>query len=255
VVERARLVIGADGRHSIIARKVQAPVYNAKPTLACWYYTYWSGVRAEGIEMLELGGRAAGLIPTNDGLVALPVAVPARELPAFRADVEGSYLRTIEASPPLAARVRAGRREEPFRAMADVPNFFRKPYGPGWALVGDAGYHKDPITAQGITDAFRDAEALAEALDVGLGGRRPLDEALAEYERRRNEAAMPMYEYTCELAALEPPPPDVRALLAALRGNRADTERFLGTIAGTVPIAEFFAPENSERILAGADAA
>jgi flavin-dependent dehydrogenase len=251
VSERARLVIGADGVRSIVARTVRAAAYHAKPTLACWYYTYWSGIRAEGIELLDLGGRAGAVIPTNDGLVCLPVAVPHRELHAFRADLEGHYLQTIGRSPALAERVRAGRREQPFRAMADVPNLFRKPHGPGWALVGDAGYHKDPVTAQGISDAFRDAETLVEAVDAGLGGRRPLDEALAEYEQRRNGAALPMYDYTCELAALEPPPPELEALFAALRGNQADTDRFLGTITGTVSIPGFFAPANIERILTG----
>jgi flavin-dependent dehydrogenase len=251
VLEEARVVIGADGLHSIVARAVQAPAYHAQPTLACWYYTYWSGVRVDGIEMHDLGpGVGAALIPTHDGLVGVPVVVAYEHFHEFRTNVEANYLRAIDLAPRFAERVRAGRREEPFRAMADVPNFFRKPYGPGWALVGDAGYHKDPITAQGISDAFRDAEALTEAIDAGLSGRRTLDQALAEYEQGRNEAAMPMYEYTCELATLEPPPPAMQALLAALRGNQADTERFLGTIAGTVSIQEFFAPENTQRILA-----
>ncbi|MDP8924512.1 MAG: NAD(P)/FAD-dependent oxidoreductase [Chloroflexota bacterium] len=255
VADEARLVVGADGRHSIVARAIKAPEYDAKPTLACWYYTYWSGIRVDGIEMHDLGGRAAGLIPTNGDLVCIPVVVAYEHFHEFRADVEGSYLQTIDLSPSLAERIRAGRREEPFRAMSDVPNFFRKPYGPGWTLVGDAGYHKDPVTAQGISDAFRDAEALTDAIDAGLGGRRPLEEALAEYEQRRNEAAIPMYEYTCELAALAPPPPEMQALFAALRGNQDDTNCFLGTIAGTVPILEFFAPSNLERIMAGAHTA
>ena len=101
-----------------------------------------------------------------------------------RADIERHFLAALDLAPDLAERVRAGRRAERFRGTADLPNFFRRPYGPGWALVGDAGYHKDPITAQGITDAFRDAELLAEAIDDGFAGRRPLAEALADYERR-----------------------------------------------------------------------
>jgi 2-polyprenyl-6-methoxyphenol hydroxylase-like FAD-dependent oxidoreductase len=251
VLERARLVIGADGLHSLVARTVQAPAYNTRPTLACWYYTYWSGVQVDGIEMVDLGERVAGVVPTNDGLTCIAVAVAHRHFHEFRTDVEGNYLSTLDLAPRLAERVRAGQREERFRAMSDLPNLFRKPYGPGWALVGDAGYHKDPITAQGISDAFRDAEALAEAIDAGLSGRCALDTALAEYEQRRNAAAMPMYDYTCELAAIEPPSPEMQALFLALRDNQEDTNRFLGTIAGTVSPLEFFAPENLERILAG----
>ena len=148
--------------------------------------------------------------------------------------------------------MRAGRRAEHFRGTADLPNFFRKPYGPGWALVGDAGYHKDPITAQGISDAFRDAELLTEAIDDGFAGRRPLPEALADYEHRRNETVMPLYEFTCQLAALQPPPLELQQVLAALHRNQEQADRFLGTVAGTFPIPELFAPDNLDRIIGGA---
>jgi len=135
---------------------------------------------------------------------------------------------------------------------ADLPYFFRRPYGPGWALVGDAGYHKDPSTAQGISDAFRDAELAADAIDAGLAGSQPMETALAAYESRRNDAAMPMYEFTHHLASYEPPPPEMQQLFHALVGNQEQTNRFLGLIAGTTPFAEFFAPENVGAILAGA---
>lgn len=115
--------------------------------------------------------------------------------------------------------------------------------------MGDAGCHKDPITAQGITDAFRDAELLANALDDGFSERRPLDEALADYEQQRNAEAMPIYELTCQLATLEPPSPERQQLFAALRGHQEETNRFIGCIIGTVPIPEFFSPENIRRIL------
>src|SRR5262249_45345115 len=131
----------------------------------------------------------------------------------------------------------------------DLPNFFRRPYGPGWALVGDAGYHRDPITAFGISDAFRDAELLAEAVAAGLSGRRLLDEALADYEQRRNEAAMPLYELTCQFAPPHPPPPDQQALFAALARDPEQTNRFLGVMSGSIPRAEFFSPENIGRIM------
>jgi 2-polyprenyl-6-methoxyphenol hydroxylase-like FAD-dependent oxidoreductase len=119
-------------------------------------------------------------------------------------------------------------------------------------LVGDAGYHKNPITAEGITDAFRDAEFLAEALDDGFSGRTQPEVALAEYERKRKEAVMPVYRLTCDLARLEPPPEDMQKLMAALRGNEVQTGRFIGTIAGTVPVPEFFSPENVKRLMTSA---
>jgi 2-polyprenyl-6-methoxyphenol hydroxylase-like FAD-dependent oxidoreductase len=137
--------------------------------------------------------------------------------------------------------------------VTNLPNFFRKPFGPGWALVGDAGYHKDPITAQGISDALVSAEMLAEALDSGLSGRQPLHEALEGYQLQRDAAFMPMYDLTVQLAGLEPPSPPMQQLYRALRGNQPEIQRFLGTVEGTVSIPEFFASENLERIRTGAD--
>ena len=152
-------------------------------------------------------------------------------------------------APPLAERVHDGRREERFAGSGFLPNFFRRPYGAGWALVGDAGYHKDPVTAQGITNSFSHAEMLAEALDEGFSGRREMEKALADYERRRNEEVLPMFEHTCQLAGLEPPPSEMLHLLNALRDNLHETGRFLGTVTGTVPIQEFFSPDNINRVV------
>jgi flavin-dependent dehydrogenase len=249
VFERARIVIGADGMHSIVAREVCAPAYNVKPPLACWYYTYWSGVQLTGVEYYVRAGRSFGAIPTNDGLVCIPIAWTREEFAAYRANIETNYLKTLELAPGLAARVREGTRAERFYGTADVPHFFRQSHGPGWALVGDAGYHKDPITAQGISDAFHAAELLSEAVDDVLSGRRDEQEALADYQRRRDDAVMAMYDFTCQLATLDPPPPDLQALLGALRENQPETDRFLGMIAGTVSIPEFLSDENRRRIL------
>ncbi len=251
VEERARLVIGADGMHSFVARSVQAPSYNEKPATNCGYYTYWSGVPVRDFEVFVRERCAFGAFPTNDGLTLIVVGRPHDDFTTIRTDIEGNYLRAIDLAPSLAERVRSGKREERFVGTADLPYFYRKPYGPGWALVGDAGYHKDPTTAEGISDAFRDAELLAEAVDAGISGRQPLEEALAAYERARNEATAAIYDFTYHLASYEPPPPEMQHLLHALAGNQAQTNRFLGLIAGTTPFPEFFAPENVQRILAG----
>jgi flavin-dependent dehydrogenase len=251
VTETARVVVGADGMHSLVARAVQAPIYNARPAAACYYHSYWSGVPLAGIEVYRRDRVLIVLFPTNDRRVGLTVGWPHAAFDAVRADVERHYLAALDLVPALAERVRAGRREERFAGTADLPNFFRRPYGPGWALVGDAGYHRDPFLAHGISDAFRDADLLAEALDDGFAGRRPLDEALAAYESRRNQAALPLYELNYQAARLEPAPPTLLALRAALRDNLAETARYFGVNAGTVPVAEFFAPDNLQRILSG----
>jgi 2-polyprenyl-6-methoxyphenol hydroxylase-like FAD-dependent oxidoreductase len=250
VREKARVVIGADGQHSVVARAVQAPTYNEHPVLECGYYSYWSGLPVSGMELYLREQRAILALPTNDNLTMLLVGVPIAEFPAFRTDIEGNYFKTLALVSGLADRVRQGKREERFRGTADLRNFFRKPYGPGWVLVGDAGYHKDPVTAQGISDAFRDAELLATVLDEGWSGRQALETALTDYEQQRNAAVLPMYEFTLRLADLgTPPPPETQQLFAALRGNQEETNRFFGTIAGTVSIPEFFARENIQRII------
>jgi hypothetical protein len=119
----------------------------------------------------------------------------------------------------LEGPFRGAARIERVRGTSDLRNFFRHAYGGGWALVGDAGCHKDPILGQGISDAFRSAEWLADAVQVGLSGARPLNEALEEYQRSRDEKLTPMYELSCSHAMLEPPSPETLALYQALRTN------------------------------------
>lgn len=252
VTEEASIVIGADGLHSLVARSVQAETYNVQPTLTCAYYSYWSDVPVDGVELFSRPGRMIAAGATNDGQTLIIVYWPTSLFHEVRANIEAKFLEALGLAPGLAQRVREGRRSERFRGTSDLRNYFRRPHGPGWALVGDAGYHKDPITAQGITDAFRDAELLTEAIDAGFSGRRSLPDALKDYERQRNEAVTPIYEMTCQFAALQPPPPEMQQLFAALRGNQEEADRFIGTIAGTVPIPEFFAPENLGRIISGA---
>jgi flavin-dependent dehydrogenase len=256
VEERARIVVGADGPRSLVARSVQAPMYDTRSSQTCNYYSYWSGIPMRGVELYPRDGLFIVAMPTNDGLTFVGVMRPITEFHAARADVETHHRRAMEEhAPELAARVAAGRREERFVGTADNGHFLRTSFGPGWALVGDAGYHKDPITAQGISDAFRDADLLAEAIDAGLSGRRALDDALSDYQRRRDEAIMPMYEMTYQLASLAPAPPEMQALTEALRGNQTETDRFLGTVAGTTPIPAFYAPDNLNRIVGLARAA
>ena len=249
VTERGRLVIGADGMHSMVARSVGASQYNTRPPLQGTYFTYWSGVAIEGVEYYVREHRAVYGWMTNDGLALIGVNWTGKDFPAVRTDVEASYHDVLRAcAPAVAERVRSGRREGRWVGGA-TPNFFHRASGPGWALVGDAGYTKDPCTAQGISDAFRDAEILADAVDAGLAGRQPPEESLVGYERRRNEIATPFYEFTCQLAPFDPPSPEMLQLYSALHGNQSEIDRFCGVIAETVSVADFFAPSNVERII------
>ncbi len=250
VTERARIVIGADGQHSMVARSVGAETYSEQPTTTCGYYSYFSGIDCEGIEVY-LRDRPAFLLAyaTHYGLTCVATQVPIEQFPAFREDIERAFMERMELAPELAERVKGGKREERFLGSADLPGFFRKPYGPGWALVGDAGYHKDPISARGISDAFRDAELLAEGIDAGFSGKRPLDEALADYEKERNEAAAPEYNETCESATFRPIPPMAYKIREAVRGNQAEIDRMMGVAGGTIPSEKFYSPENIQRLL------
>jgi 2-polyprenyl-6-methoxyphenol hydroxylase-like FAD-dependent oxidoreductase len=250
--ETATVVVGADGKHSRVAAAVGARTYDEKPAFEGACYSYWSGVATNGFELHVRPSRVVAALPTHDDQTLVLAAWPIAEFDAVRADVEGNVATSLELAPDLAERVRAGRRESRFHTVSDLPGFLRHPYGPGWALVGDAGYTIDPSTAQGISDAFSDAEHLAGALDDALSGRRSFDAALADWHHRRDEAVRPMYEFTAGLATLEPPPAEFQQLLGAAAGNPEAMDAFAKMFAGVLPVPAFFAPEHVERILAAA---
>ncbi|HEU4491901.1 MAG TPA: NAD(P)/FAD-dependent oxidoreductase [Jiangellales bacterium] len=248
-VEHARIVIGADGRTSHVARTVRAPAYNDKPKVQYGYYTYFSELPVDGLENYIRPDRGFGCAPTNDGLTMIVAGWPYAEARVYKADVEANFLATLRAVPSVAARLEGARREEPFLGGA-VPGYLRKPFGPGWALVGDAGYNKDPITAQGITDAFHDAERCADAIDRWLSGSSSFDPAMSAWHRERDARVMPMYEFTSQLATLEPPPPEMQQLFGAMDGNQEAMDGFVSVVSGAVSPQEFFSPHNVSRILA-----
>ncbi len=254
VVERADVVVGADGRHSLVAQAVKPEQYHEKPQLLAGYYSYWSGVPMNGrFENYLRSYRGVSAWSTNDDLTLIIAGWPFAEFEANKRDIEGNYLKTLALIPEFAERVQAGRREARFVGTA-VANFFRKPYGPGWALVGDAGYNKDFITAQGILDAFRDAELCATALDEAFSGGRDFAGAMSDYQSRRDQHVLPMYEFTTEFATLEPPPPELQQLLGAMQGNQQAMDDFARVNAGMLSPEAFFAEDNVQSIMSRAAA-
>lgn len=250
VTERAQVVIGADGRHSLLVRAVQPEEYHVRPPVQGGYYTYFSNLPVEGrFEIYSRPHRGFAAAPTNDGLTMVVAGWAIAEHEQNKKDYQGSYMKTLEMVPSFADRLRSAKREDKLYG-AVTPNYFRKPYGPGWALIGDAGYQKDPITAQGITDAFRDAEKCAEAIDLALSGARSFDDAMSGYQRARDEHVLPMYEFTYGVATLAPPPPETQQLFAAIAGNQSAMDGFAQVNAGTLSPAKFFAPENVSAIFA-----
>jgi flavin-dependent dehydrogenase len=244
---RSRVVVGADGRNSHVARMVNAGAYNEQPRLQYAYYTYWRDLPVDGFEIFIRPDRGFAAAATNDGLTMVVVGWPYAQREDYKADVETNYLATLQLAPAFAERVAAATRVEPFTGGA-VPGFFRVPFGPGWALVGDAGYTKDPITAQGICDAFRDAEACATAIHRSLTGEESYAAAMAGYQRARDAAAGAIYGFTSELATLAPPPAEMQALIGAIAGNQPAMDDFVSLTAGTVSPAVFFDPANTGRL-------
>ena len=253
VTLRASVVIGADGRNSHLVKAVHPEEYNQKPVLQWAYYAYWRDLPVDGMHTIIRPDRGWAAIPTNDDLTLLVLGWPAAEATAYKADIEGNYLKTLELEPAFAERVRKATRVSRF-AGGGVTNFFRTPFGPGWALVGDAGYNKDPITAQGITDAFHDAELCSTAVHAFLTGAESYDEAMTGYHHARDARVAPMYEFTTQLATLEPPPPEMQQLLAAAAQSQVGMDAFVSMFAGTMSPVEFFDPAHIGLIMAAAAA-
>jgi 2-polyprenyl-6-methoxyphenol hydroxylase-like FAD-dependent oxidoreductase len=248
VTERASLVVGADGKHSLVARSVKAAVVRSDAPRTFASYTYFSGVSLEdGAELsarlFARPNRVVGAWPTEDGLIMTYVAGPIAEFPDYRADIEGNLLKTLDQAGDLGMRVRAGQRAERIRTTPDVPNEVRRAYGPGWALVGDAGFVLDPITGAGIGHGLCQAESLAAAVVAGLNG--SLDAELSAFERARDATQLPMYDFTLDLASFRSDP----SLFVALQGKQEAIDRFFGVLGGAISPSSYFAPGNLLRVL------
>jgi flavin-dependent dehydrogenase len=206
----ARYVVGADGLGSRVARSVGAAINEAGPAGGAAQYAYYGGVPWAGFEFFVAARSFAGVFPTHHGQACVWVCTPAADAKAVRRGSRSrveAFAKLLERSaPPLAERLRQARRTSPVQGMLRQPNQLRQAVGPGWALVGDAGYYRDAVTAYGISDAFRDAELLAVALDQALGGDAEETAALARYQQQRDQALGEIFELTCRLSAYPPVP-------------------------------------------------
>jgi len=203
----ARIVIGADGRNSFVAREVGAETYNDVPALFAWYYAYFRDVpvdqppsalaeRLAGYPEVGAEYGASFVFPADSGLTLIGFGVQRSAFDAFRHDYRHHFMEGISRVPGVAARVGDRQPEGQIFGTGDLPNFFRTPVGPGWALVGDAGSHKDPHTVQGIGDATRSAVLLTDSLDCGWSGKSKEQDALARYHAARDADLTPMYDFT-----------------------------------------------------------
>ncbi len=220
----ARIVVGADGMRSTVAGLVGARTYRLGQHASATIYGYWSGLNVDGYGWYFAPGISAGAIPTNDGQVCVSLSLPGSSFTRLFAHQPQKAFRELltQVAPDLAGQL-AGDGQTHLHGFPGHPGFFRRPYGPGWALVGDAGYFKDPLTAHGITDALRDAELLANAIDDGS------DAAYVEYQERRDAASLDLFEATDAIASFNWDLTSVRVLHESLaKAMSREVKQLLG---------------------------
>lgn len=239
--DRARLVVGADGMRSLVARKVGAQNVIEHPRMTTTYYSYWADVPSH-FELYERPGRWIGVIPTNDNLTLIMSYFPQEEYNEVRKAVEPAYLEAFRTTAPeLYERMQAGRRVEQLYGTGHQENYFRKAYGPGWVLAGDAVNHKDSITARGITEAFVQAQSLTDRIGQRLHDDAALETALKRYENDLSGEALHHYQGALNVAELKP---EGRAeMLRKLVGHQEHIDRYFSTLSGACSIDDFYNEE------------
>jgi 2-polyprenyl-6-methoxyphenol hydroxylase-like FAD-dependent oxidoreductase len=232
-IERAALVIAADGRGSGVARDVAATVSTAAYHASSFLYGYWAGLPTDGYEWFYRPGVTAGAIPTNDGLTAVFVAGSPAVLDAdVRAEGSARAFERRATDVGLGDRLAGAERVGALRFVHSLPpGYLRRAYGPGWALVGDAGHWLDPMSTHGMTSALRDAALLAEAIVPTVPGTTERDAALAHYQDVRDRLSVPMLEITDEIAGYGWDLARVRVLLRNLSSAMTDEVEVLEALA------------------------
>lgn len=228
----APLVIGADGVHSMIARRAGAPFSRVGAHAAAATYAYWSGLPTDGYEWNFYPDACSGVIPTNNGLACVFASASPERI--GRGGVARIHELVAEGSPALEQRLRDAPAPRSARTWHGHHSFLRRSHGPGWALVGDAGYFKDPLSAHGLTDAFRDAELLAQAVVYGFGNRATLDDALANYEVTRDRLSIPLFDVVDRIAGQQWNDEEIASLLLQLSSLMVDEVEVLAALDTTV---------------------
>jgi len=238
---RARLVVGADGMRSLVARKAGAQNVIEHPRMTCVYYSYWADVPAQ-FELYERPERWIAALATNDDLTLIMTYFPQSDFHQVRTAVEPAYLEAVRSTAPeLFERMSAGRRVEQLYGTGHQENFFRKAYGPGWVLLGDAVHHKDSITARGITDAFIQAQSLVDHVGQGLHDDAALKAALRRYENDLNDDFLSLYQGVLNVAELKTE--GRTEMLRKLVGHQELIDRYFSTVSGACSIDDFYNAE------------
>ncbi len=244
------VVVGADGVWSTVARAANAATEIEEPSLTCGYYAYWSGVPTEGVEFYIREGKDILVFPTHDGLTCIWAGRSRKHWEIYRKNVEQTYRDVIASAPSLAERLARAERVTPFKGTSKLPNFYRRSFGVGWALAGDAAYHRDPLAGMGIGDAFLGAQLLADALAGGLGrDAEDIGAALSGYQKEFRHRTLPIFDYTVKAAGLKQQE-STMTIYDKIAQSAEDTVQFMDVLAGNVPVKNVFNPENIARLLA-----
>ena len=223
----ARLVVGADGRNSTVAKLTGARKYHVVASQRFAYWGFFEGAdagREPEIVYHHWDGRVVIALPADSGLYEVIVIPEQRLLPQFRADLERAFMDQARACPPVADKLSGARRAGKLLGIVRFESYFRESAGPGWALVGDAGQFKDPTPGQGMTDAFRQAAAMALAVADAIGGTEAeLDGALAAWARWRDRDAFEHHWLACDLGAPGRSPAVLPAMMRRLE-RRGEVE-------------------------------
>jgi flavin-dependent dehydrogenase len=224
---RARITVGADGMGSRVARLVGAPVDTSGTSAAAFIYGYWDGLPLDRYQLFYRPGVTAGTFPTNHDQVCVFAATSRRRFRSeARSGVPHLYARLLgQVAPGL--RDQGALTPERLKSFVGRPGFLRRAHGPGWALVGDAGYFKDPITSHGMTDALRDAELLADAIITAASGEVSEEVALTSYQSTRDRLSRKLFATTDAIASFCWDLDQIPELLLELSDAMGDQVRLL----------------------------
>lgn len=236
---KAKIVIGADGRHSSFADAVQAEVYDRREDSTFAFFGYYSGLKKEELTISNRGRLGSAIFPTSDGTHMALAYGPASWWKDFSRHAENNFFKTFDfCDEETAALIREGKREKSFKGCEKMVAFQRKSIGPGWALIGDAGSFKDQVTAMGMTHALRDSELISGYLGRALSGLMSVNKALEEYEHARANDYENYFNFVCDVAKLPIRSEDDIQHITNISQSQEDTDHFLSQFGDTRPLNE-----------------
>lgn len=237
----AELVVGADGRNSLVAKSVGAKEYLAYPAgrIPIWGY-FATGPREPRLHIARRDNLAFLASPTDSGLYMAAVAIDHRQAAEFLRDRETNYRNALSSWPELDDLVRGTRRDGPLRVMTHWHSYFRESAGPGWALLGDAGHFKDFTPGQGISDALCQAKSLSSAISTSLGSATTQDAALTRWWRHRDRSSFDMYWFALQMAPPGSASPLVTEVLRRVSANPDGAATLLKVFNRDLPSTKLF---------------